>query len=251
MALGAGPLAAILLGFALMPLRDVTSAANLSFAFMALTIVTAELGGRAAAVATALTSALSLDFFLTKPYLRLAIEDHNDVATFVGLAVCGLIAARLGSYRGERIAALAEVRAHHDLLRRFLQSWDEAPADGSRLDGALEACVRLLPLAGAVIRDPAGRLVASAQAPDAERPAPVEVLEPGSLRPARPGDGERGWSPPLPAQGGRIALRAGADTMGWLDVWGDGRPADAGVRRALSDVARLLAILRAGDAARR
>lgn len=239
MALGAGPLAAILLGFALMPLREVTSAANLSFAFMALTIVTAELGGRTAAVATALTSALSLDFFLTKPYLRLAIEDHNDVATFVGLAVCGLVAARLGSYRGERIAALAEVRAHRDLLGRLLEP---PSADGSGLGAALAACVQVLPLAGAAIRDTEGRFVASAQPSDAARPAPAGVLE--SLR------ARDGWSPPLPPGGARIALDAGSVATGWLDVWGDGRPADAEVRRALFDAARLVAILWARDASR-
>ena len=41
--LGAGTLAAVLLGLALVPLRGEVSASNLSFAFMALTIVTAEL----------------------------------------------------------------------------------------------------------------------------------------------------------------------------------------------------------------
>ena len=61
--LGVGPLVAILLGVALMPLRSFTTASNFTFAFMALTILVAEYGGRRAAVATALCSALSLDFF--------------------------------------------------------------------------------------------------------------------------------------------------------------------------------------------
>ena len=97
---GAGPLAAILLGICLIPLRGVTTASNLAFAFMALTIVVSELGGRGAAIATALVSALSLNFFLTQPYLHLAIHDKNDLIAFVGLAACGLIAATLGPHRG-------------------------------------------------------------------------------------------------------------------------------------------------------
>ena len=97
---GAGPVAAILLGIFLMPLRGVTTASNLSFAFIALTLVVSKVGGRWAAVATALVSALSLNFFLTQPYLHLAIHDKNDLIAFVGLAACGLIAATLGPHRG-------------------------------------------------------------------------------------------------------------------------------------------------------
>ena len=97
-----GPLAAFVLGACLIPLREVTLAANLTFAFMALTIVVAEFGGRAAGVATALASALSLDFFLTRPFFRLAIDDKHDVISFLGLGVCGIIAGALGSSRHSR-----------------------------------------------------------------------------------------------------------------------------------------------------
>lgn len=97
--LAAGPLAAIVLGAALVPLRGFTTACNFTFVFMALTIVAAEFGGRGAAVATALFSALSLNFFLTQPYLRLTIEKRDDIIAFFGLTACGLIAAALGSRR--------------------------------------------------------------------------------------------------------------------------------------------------------
>jgi len=104
-AAGLGPLAAIALGMALVPLRGTTPTANLTFAFVALTILAAEYGGRWAGVFTALTSTLSLDFFLTKPYLRLEIADKHDLVAFLGLAVCGLIAAAVASDRGRRAAA--------------------------------------------------------------------------------------------------------------------------------------------------
>jgi K+-sensing histidine kinase KdpD len=97
--LGAGPLVAVLLGMALVPVRDFTSASNFTFLFLALIIVVAEFGGRKAAVATAVASALSLDFFLTEPYLRLEILDKHDVIAFFGLAGCGLLAASLASER--------------------------------------------------------------------------------------------------------------------------------------------------------
>ena len=51
------------------PGRTLTAAANLAFVFVAFTIVVAELGGRQAALVTALVSAMALNFFLAEPYL--------------------------------------------------------------------------------------------------------------------------------------------------------------------------------------
>src|SRR5215831_3926137 len=79
----AATLGAIILGAALIPLRSFTSASNLAFAFIAFTIVIAELGGRAAALAAAVTSAISLNFFLTEPYLTLAMSKPDDVIAFL------------------------------------------------------------------------------------------------------------------------------------------------------------------------
>jgi len=118
--LAGGGIGAMLLGMALVPLRDSTSASNCAFPFMALTIAVAEFGGRRSAVVTALVSALSWDFFLTQPYLRLTIAGKHDIIAFVGLAVCGLIAAAFGSRRRRRIADLGSARSHLDLLHSTL-----------------------------------------------------------------------------------------------------------------------------------
>jgi hypothetical protein len=240
---GAGPLAALLLGAALTPLRGLTPASNLAFAFMALTIVVAELGGRGAALATALVSALSLDFFLTEPYLRLAIEDKHDVIAFVGLGVCGLIAAALGSQRSRRVEALAGVARHRDLLRRLLRDWDESLPVEPQLTRVLAELPAAFPLAGSVIRDSQDRVLACARPSDAQRPIPQQRLEPESLLPAVSGSSASpAWDLAIAPEGGRLALGRARGTIGWLDLWGDGTPADAEARRALSDLARLLAI---------
>jgi K+-sensing histidine kinase KdpD len=97
--LGAGPIAAVLLGMALVPLRGFTTASNFTFLFLALTILIGEFGGRSAALATAVASALSLDFFLTEPYLRLSIASKHDVIACLGLAGCGILAASLAAGR--------------------------------------------------------------------------------------------------------------------------------------------------------
>src|SRR5262245_25926314 len=240
---GGGPLAAILLGVALTPLRGLTPASNLAFAFMALTIVVAEFGGRGPALTTALVSALSLDFFLTQPYLGLAIEDKQDVIAFVGLAVCGLIAAALGSQRTRRVEALSGVARQRDLMRRLLSELDAGLAVEAQLARLLAELPAAFALAGATIRDTNGRLVARAYPEDGQRPVPHQVLEPESLLPST-GAGSQvpGWDLAIAREGGRLPLSAG-DTIGWLDLWGNGRAVDAESRHTLTDIARLVAIL--------
>lgn len=63
----AGALGSIILAVLLIPLRTLIPASNLAFVFLAFTIVVAELGGRSAALVTALVSGMSLNFFLTEP----------------------------------------------------------------------------------------------------------------------------------------------------------------------------------------
>src|SRR5262249_55321762 len=94
-----GGFGALIFGGVPVPLRPVTSASNLAFAFLAFTIVIAEVGGRSAALLTAVVSAMSLNFFLTEPYLTLTITKPDDVVAFLALAVCGLIAAAFGRRR--------------------------------------------------------------------------------------------------------------------------------------------------------
>jgi K+-sensing histidine kinase KdpD len=104
--LGAGPLAAVVLGMALVPVRTFTVASNFTFLFLALTILVGEFGGRTAAFATAVASALSLDFFLTEPYLRLSIDSKHDLIACLGLAGCGVLAAWLAAGRRARAPRL-------------------------------------------------------------------------------------------------------------------------------------------------
>jgi hypothetical protein len=215
---------------------------------MALTIVVAEFGGRGAAVGTALVSALSLDFFLTQPYLRLSIEDKHDVIAFLGLAVCGLVAAALGSQRSRRVSTLKAFERPRDLLRSALRDWDATAPAGSQLAGLLRACLEAFPLAAAVVRDPHGNPIASARPEDVQRGVPDRLLQPDTLS---AGTGSRGatldWGLTLPGNGGRIALVWGARPLGWLDVWGNGMPASAEARRALADLARLMSVLLSGN----
>jgi hypothetical protein len=237
---GFGPLAAILLGAALVPLRGLTPASNLAFAFIVLTIVVAEFGGRGAALGTALVSALSLDFFLTQPYLRLSIEDKHDVVAFIGLAVCGLTASALASQRRRRLAELTAASGYFTALRSALGRPTPGAVPGRWLAEALRCACRIFPLEAAVLRDEADRVVAQSE-PGEARPLPEIRLDASTLQPA--GSEGHAWQPTLPPGGGRIPLEAGGRRLGWLDVWGNGGAFGAEARLALADFSRLVALV--------
>jgi hypothetical protein len=192
-----GALGSMALGVALIPLRSMVAASNLAFVFLAFTIVVAELGGRGPALVTALVSAMSLDFFLTEPYLNLAINKTDDVVAFFALAVCGLIAAAFGSRR-ERLLEAAS-RADRELLNltRFIgrARSGRAPADGQ------------------------GRLLAAAPDTAGVLSPPPLALTPDTL--FATGDeavrfGSKGMR--LPEGGGRLTLQTARGPV-TLDVW--------------------------------
>jgi K+-sensing histidine kinase KdpD len=239
--LGAGPLAAILLGLFLVPFRDFTSASNFGFLFMALTILVAEYGGRRPAVATALCSALSLDFFLTKPYLQLTIVDKHDIIAFFGLGACGLIAAALGSQRGERNAALSASRRELLLLHAAISGLESSAPFASRLGAVLDAAAEACPIAAAVVRDEQNQVLTVIGEERVASGIPAEILAANTLLPRGILEDDRPHE--IPISGARLPLTVGSRQLGWLDLWGNGVAASPQSRRSLGDAARVLAYL--------
>jgi hypothetical protein len=215
--------------------------ANFSYAIVALTIVTGEYGGRAAAVGTALASALSLDFFLTEPYMRLAIRDKHDVIAFLGLAACGILAAALASAQGRGARLLS--RKQLDLLHSTLAELPRAGPLESRLGRILEAARLSFPVSAVVVRDRDNRTIACSEGALA-RPVPERELDAQTLLPSGlAGRGTTDASVPLPSEGARLALVLGQRPLGWLDLYGNGAPASLASRQALAAVARTVAAL--------
>jgi hypothetical protein len=231
-----GALGAMALGVGLIPLRTLTSASNLAFGFLVLTIIIAEVGGRGAGLATAVVSALGLNFFLTEPYLTLTISKPDDVVAFVALAVAGLIAAAFGRRRVRSSEMLG--RARHDVaaLERLAES---LPA-GAPLEAVLEDLRRAFRLGALVLRHADDRLIAAAPSGYATRTTPAAALDPRTLL----GDeqrhrlGRRGFR--LPEGGGRLRLAGGPDPL-WLDLWeGDEEGLSGDEQRALIVAASML-----------
>ncbi len=233
---GGGAIAAVLLGMILVPLRELTSASNLTFAFLALTIVVAELGGGAAAVATALASALSLDFFLTRPYLTLAMEDKHDLFAFLGLTACGLVAAAVGSHQSGRAAALRACRAREQLVRFGLEQLAKGVPRDLALARVLDASLGVLPVSDVAVHDTSGNLLA-ATGTARGRPMPAARLDVLGAPPTPQA------SRALPHEGARVPLVAGGRALGWLDVWADTSAGRGGAGDAFTDVARLLVLI--------
>ncbi|MFI5373690.1 MAG: DUF4118 domain-containing protein [Candidatus Rokuibacteriota bacterium] len=210
-----GALGSMALGIVLIPLRTMVAASNLAFVFVAFTIVVAELGGRGPALVTALVSAMSLNFFLTEPYLTLAITKTDDVVAFFALAACGLIAAAFGSRR-ERLSEVAN-RADRELLilTRLLER-----ARGGRTPAALLQDLRTdFGLGGLVLRDGQGRVLAATPDTASALPAPRLALTADTL--FAPADetvrfGSKGMR--LPEGGGRLTLQTARGPL-TLDLW--------------------------------
>ena len=108
---GGGAMVALAVGGVLGSSRAVVSQANAGLILVLVVIGAAAVGGRFAGVATALAAAASFDFFLTRPYLSLAIKSGEDVLTTVLLLAAGLAVGQLAA---SRIDARRTARTTHD-----------------------------------------------------------------------------------------------------------------------------------------
>ena len=228
----AGAAGSLVLGIVLIPLRTLTAASNLAFVFLAFTIILAELGGRAAALVTALVSAMSLNFFLMEPYLTLTITKPDDIIAFAALAACGLIAAAFGKRR-ERWSEAAD-RAGKELA--ILSRLVEQLRDGLPLDEALGGLKGSFGLGALVLRDAENRILGAAPLGSGSTLHAEAELNPDTLFPSQEAKlrfGARGLR--LPAGGGRLRLRTDRGFVS-LELW------EAEVQGLSLDEGRTLAI---------
>lgn len=99
-------LAPILVAALLVPVRGVVGVADLALVLMAVVVLGALAGGRAAGAVAALTATLSLDFFLTRPYLTLRMTSRDDIETAAILLVAGMAVGQFAArFRAARQAA--------------------------------------------------------------------------------------------------------------------------------------------------
>jgi len=235
----AGGLGSMILAVLLVPLRTLTSASNLAFVFLAFTIVVAELGGRSAALVTALVSGMSLNFFLTEPYLTLNIDKWDDVIAFFALIGCGLIAAWFGSRR----AVLSEVVSRAGTVLDVLKKLVDQLTAGAPLDEVLGSLRKSFGLSALVLRDSGGRVLGAVPVGSSPASIPEAQLTPETLFPSDEGRlrfGARGLR--LPDGGGRVRLGSDRDAAS-LDLWeGDAQGFGIDESRTLAIAASILGL---------
>lgn len=120
----------ILVAGALVAVRDELDAANLALVLVVVVVFAAMLGGRAAGAMAAVVSAVSFDFFLTRPYLSLHIDSAANLETMLFLLVIGLLVGELVTRarrdRGDAARGADEVARIHRVA--------ELAASGAEID---------------------------------------------------------------------------------------------------------------------
>ena len=125
MGMAIGAIGPIVVAGALVGVRDSVANADVALLLVLVVVLAAVTGGWQAGAVGAVVSALSFDFFHTKPYLSLTMDSRDDVETallllLVGVSV-GLLAGRAREARAaarsssseiDRIHRVAELAAH-------------------------------------------------------------------------------------------------------------------------------------------
>jgi hypothetical protein len=118
----------------LVPFRNDLAGANVVLVYVLVVVCGAAVGTRWSGALTAVIAAMSFDFFFTRPYQSLKIDDANDLGTTLLLLAIGLVVAELVSFT-RRHRAHSETRGDEiQMLRRTA----EQVAQGAPLDEVLE-----------------------------------------------------------------------------------------------------------------
>jgi K+-sensing histidine kinase KdpD len=89
--LGVAALGPLVVASLLVIVRDHIAGSNAALVFVIVVVLAAALGGRWAGFTAAIVSAMSYDFFLTRPYGSLKIDEAEDIVATALLLTVGLI----------------------------------------------------------------------------------------------------------------------------------------------------------------
>src|SRR5262245_42711352 len=94
----------------LVPVRDEVANTNVALGLVLIVVAAAATGIRAAGILAAVSSAVWFDFFLTRPYENLHINDRTDIETAVLLVLVGVAVSELALWgrRGQAEASRQE-----------------------------------------------------------------------------------------------------------------------------------------------
>ena len=131
--LGVAALGPLVVASLLVTVRDHMARSNAALVFVIVVVLAAAVGGRWAGVTAAIVSAMSYDFFLTRPYGSLKINELEDIVATALLLAVGLIVGEVvvWAHRGHR----QKQRGRDEIAR--LHRVAEQVASGARANDVL------------------------------------------------------------------------------------------------------------------
>ncbi|MGZ3142920.1 DUF4118 domain-containing protein [Lentzea chajnantorensis] len=115
----AGPAAVTAAGATL---REGLNFSTTVIGYLLVTMVVATAGGLGPALATALLSALLLNFFFTEPLYTFTIDAQQNVLTFVAMIIVGVSTALVVDYAARRATQAARARTEATLLASYART---------------------------------------------------------------------------------------------------------------------------------
>jgi hypothetical protein len=97
LAVAASALAALAVAIALVGVRGEVHSEAIALVLAVTVAIAGRFGGRAGGIAAALMAATAFNFFHTRPYLSLKIDDPDDILTTILLLVVGLVVGGLSA----------------------------------------------------------------------------------------------------------------------------------------------------------
>jgi hypothetical protein len=108
--------------------REDLAAANVVLVFVVVIVLSSTVGTRVSGAIAAVVSAMSFDFFFTKPYQSLKIDSSDDIQTTLLLLAIGLLVAEIVTFsrRHQRASALRsnEIARLHRVAELVASDYD-------------------------------------------------------------------------------------------------------------------------------
>jgi hypothetical protein len=130
----------------LVPFRNDLASANVVLVYVLVVVCGAAVGTRWSGALTAVVAAMSYDFFFTRPYQSLKIDNANDLETTVLLLAIGLVVAELVAFTRRHRAHAATRGDEIQMLRRTAELVAQGASPDQVLATVRDDLVELLSL---------------------------------------------------------------------------------------------------------
>jgi hypothetical protein len=143
-----GGLLPIAVTAAMVGLRSEVDNTNVALLVVLCVVFTGAIGGRGPAILSAVVGALSYEFFFTRPYYSLRINDSNDLETTLILLVIGVAVGQIAVYARRQKREASEAGDELASMRRVAERIASGADDRAVIDLTVTELTSLLSLLG-------------------------------------------------------------------------------------------------------